>query len=39
MKNNQNYEVWESLVNPPVLGAGDRQFDSGHLDQWTWFPN
>ncbi len=28
-----NNYVWESLVNPPALGAGDRWFDSSHVDQ------
>jgi hypothetical protein len=24
--------MWESLVNPPASGAGDRRFESGHPD-------
>ena len=27
--------MWESLANPPALGAGDRRFESGHPDCLT----
>ena len=27
--------MWESLVNPPVLGTGNRRFKSCRLDQYT----
>ena len=26
------FGMWESLVNPPASGAGDRRFESGHPD-------
>ena len=29
----QFISVWESLVNPPALEAGDRPFKSDHADQ------
>ena len=27
--------MWESLANPPALGAGERRFESGHPDYMT----
>lgn len=27
-----HFGVWESLVNPPASGAGERAFDSHHAD-------